>query len=237
MSSKISRLTYAVGDIHGYDDLFERMVERIRVDAELIGERPHVILLGDYIDRGPLSNLVLDRVIRLQAAPWCDCLVLMGNHEDALLRFLREPEFGETWRIWGGAATLAVYGVAMPYLNTLEAWTATRDRFAAAFNPVHLALLQSLPVSFEDGDYLFVHAGVDPDRPLSEQGAETFMYIRGRFQEAEKACDKVVVHGHTPQDADIDMRWRIGIDTGVYKTGVLSAVRLMGDKRALIQVR
>ncbi|EGF90858.1 serine/threonine protein phosphatase 1 [Asticcacaulis biprosthecium C19] len=238
MNSRIAQLTYAIGDIHGYDALFERLLDYIRVDAELIGERPRVILLGDYIDRGPASRQVLDRILRLREATWCDLVVLKGNHEEQLLKFLADPMTGETWRIWGGAATLTSYGVSMPFLaNDPGVWCDVRDDFRRAVDPVHVEMLRSLPVSFQDGDYLFVHAGVDPDRPLAEQGPETFMYIRGRFQQAEQACEYVVVHGHTPEDPVTDLRWRIGVDSGVYKVGVLTAVRLRGDNRKLLQVR
>jgi serine/threonine protein phosphatase 1 len=238
MNSRIAQLTYAIGDIHGYDDLFERMIERIHADSESLGERPRIVLLGDYIDRGPSSRQVLDRVGHLLAAGWCDVVALMGNHEEALLRFLDEPEFGDTWRDWGGAATLDSYGVIMPYMaRSQEVWEQVSRDFAARFDPAHLELLRAMPSSFQADDYLFVHAGVDPDRPLAEQGSATFMYIRGRFLRADQACEYVVVHGHSPHKVPVNMRWRIGIDTGVYYTGVLTAIRLHGEERSLIQVQ
>ena len=237
MTSRIDRLTYAIGDIHGYDDLFERMVERIRVDAEVLGEKPRLVLLGDYVDRGPASRQVIERVLRLQAVDWCDCVALKGNHEEALLRFLDEPEFGEVWREWGGGATTASYGVNMPFLaRSAEVWGLTRDAFARAIPAEQTEALKAMPVVCQAGDYLFVHAGVDPDRPLGEQAGETFMYIRGRFLRADKSCEYVVVHGHTPSKQPENLDWRIGIDTGIYFTGVLTAVRLKGDERALLQV-
>ncbi len=238
MASRIDRLTYAVGDIHGYDDLFERMIARIRIDAESLNETPRIVLLGDYVDRGPASRQVIERIERLQAAPWCDVIALKGNHEAALLRFLAEPEFGEVWREWGGGATCASYDVTMPYMaNSLDIWDEVRDAFSRAVPVAHKALLARMPVSFQAGDYLFVHAGVNPDEPLGAQGGETFMYIRGRFLRAQKACDYVVVHGHTPMEAPENLDWRISIDTGVYFTGVLTAVRLRGDERTLLQVQ
>ncbi|CAM3132263.1 metallophosphoesterase family protein [Asticcacaulis taihuensis] len=238
MTSRIAQLTYAIGDIHGYDDLFERMIDHIRADAEGLGERPRIVLLGDYVDRGPASRQVLDRVGRLLAADWCDVVALMGNHEEALLRFLDEPEFGDTWRDWGGAATLDSYGVVMPYMaRSMEIWDEVSRRFAAKVDPAHLEMLRAMPSSFQAGDYLFVHAGVDPDRPLAEQDSATFMYIRGRFLRADQACDYVVVHGHSPHKVPANTRWRIGIDTGVYYSGVLTAMRLRGEERELIQVQ
>jgi len=231
-------LTYAIGDIHGYDDLFERMIERVRIDAELLGERPRVVLLGDYIDRGPSSPEVIRRVARLLQASWCDVVALKGNHEAALLRFIAEPEFGETWRSWGGGTTLADYDVVAPSKTQgFDVWQDAAHALKRAIDPEHLALLADLPTSFQAEDYLFVHAGVDPDLPLAEQNGETFMSIRGRFLQAEKACDYVVVHGHTPEKTPTNTRWRIGVDTGIYFTGVLTAVRLRGEERAFISVR
>ncbi|MBW8881006.1 MAG: metallophosphoesterase, partial [Asticcacaulis sp.] len=152
MNSHIDRLTYAVGDIHGYDELFERLIDRIRVDAELAGEKPRLILLGDYIDRGPNARGVLQRILRLETATWCDLVALMGNHEHILLRFLDEPDLGETWRVWGGAATLASYGVDMPYFaNDTGVWRDVRDRFRAAMDRDHLDLLRRMPASFAAG--------------------------------------------------------------------------------------
>ena len=238
MTSRIAQLTYAIGDIHGYDDLFERMIDHIRADAEGLGERPRIVLLGDYVDRGPASRQVLDRVGRLLAADWCDVVALMGNHEEALLRFLDEPEFGDTWRDWGGAATLDSYGVVMPYMaRSMEIWDEVSRRFAAKVDPAHLEMLRAMPSSFQAGDYLFVHAGVDPDRPLAEQDSATFMYIRGRFLRADQSCEYVVVHGHSPHKVPANTRWRIGIDTGVYYSGILTAMRLHGEERELLQVR
>ncbi len=237
MTSRIAQLTYAIGDIHGYDDLFERMIDRIREDAEALGERPRIVLLGDYIDRGPSSRQVLERVRGLLTADWCDVVALMGNHEEALLRFLEEPEFGDTWRDWGGATTLDSYGVVMPYIaRSMEIWQQVSRAFAAKFDPAHLEMLRAMLSSFQADDYLFVHAGVDPDRPLAEQTGATFMYIRGRFLRADQSCEYVVVHGHSPHKVPVNTRWRIGIDTGVYYSGILTAMRLHGQERELIQV-
>ena len=236
--SRIDRLTYAIGDIHGYDDLFERMIADICVDADRLNARPRIVLLGDYVDRGPASRQVIERIARLQVAPWCDLVALKGNHEAAMLRFLAEPEFGEVWRKWGGGATMASYGVAMPYMaNGLDIWDDARDAFSRAMPAEHKTLVAGMPVSFQAGDYLFVHAGVNPDEPLAGQDGETFMYIRGRFLRSEKACDYVVVHGHTPMETPENRDWRISIDTGIYFTGVLTAVRLNGDERTMLQVK
>jgi serine/threonine protein phosphatase 1 len=234
----ISQLTYAIGDIHGYDAAFERLIERIRNDAEMIGEKPRIVTLGDYVDRGPNSRGVLDRLLKLEQADWCDLAAIKGNHEDAFLQFLENPEYGRTWGMWGGAQTLANYGIDMPGLKASElAWQLASQAFERAVDPAHVALLERLPAIRIIDDYLFVHGGVDPDRPLAEQGPETFMYMRGRFLKADKACDYVVVHGHTPEDEPVNTDWRIDVDTGIYIQGVLTAVRLRGEERAFLQAR
>ena len=236
--SVIGRLTYAVGDIHGRDDLFGKMVERIRSDSALQGERPVIVLLGDYIDRGASSRDVLDRILDLEQADWCDVVVLLGNHEETLLNFLSDPSCGVAWVEYGAGPTLASYGVQAPAMRTdLEAWEEARDEFAAAIPPAHVALLRRMRLTYRDGDYLFVHAGVRPDVPLDAQGAEDFWWIRGPFLQAKRACDYVVVHGHTPAEQPANDRWRVGLDTGAYATGVLTAMRFKGESRFVMDVR
>jgi serine/threonine protein phosphatase 1 len=236
--SHIGRLTYGVGDIHGRADLFEKMIERIRADSAGIGEKPLIVLLGDYVDRGPASRQVLERIIQLKRESWCDVEALMGNHEEALLQFLREPGYGVSWVEYGGAATLGSYGVSVPAMRTdPEAWEAVRDAFAEALPRAHLELLAGLRVSLQADDYFFVHAGVNPDTPLEAQGPQEFLWIRAPFLASEKACDYVVVHGHTPEEEPSNRRWRIGLDTGAYATGVLTGVRLRGSDCVMVQVR
>jgi len=236
--SRIGRLTYGVGDIHGRADLFEKMIERIRGDSAAIGEKPSIVLLGDYIDRGPASRQVLERILRLQNETWCDVEALMGNHEEAMLQFLREPGYGVSWVEFGGGATLGSYGVAVPAMRTdPEAWQAVRDAFLEVLPRQHIEMLSGLRVSLQTDDYLFVHAGVNPDVPLSAQGPQEFLWIRAPFLASEKACEYVVVHGHTPEEEPSNERWRIGLDTGAYATGVLTGVRLRGDDRSMVQVR
>jgi len=237
-ASRIGRLVYAIGDIHGRLDLFERMIERVRNDEMARAERPLIVLLGDYVDRGPDSAGVLSRILRLQDEAWCDVEVLLGNHEEALLKFLYAAQHGPAWVDYGGGSTLGSYGVALPVSRTDPAqWEETRKAFSEALPDDHLSLLKSMKYLLKVDDYVFVHAGVRPDQPLEAQGAETFLWVRGAFMASEKACDYVVVHGHTPEDEPADKRWRIGIDSGAYATGVLTAVRLRDVSRRIMQVR
>lgn len=237
-ASRIGRLVYAIGDIHGRLDLFERMIRHIRADEMAQTERPLIVLLGDYVDRGPESSAVLSRILTLQTETWCDVEVLLGNHEESLLKFLYTAQHGPAWNDYGGGSTLGSYGVALPASRTDPAqWEETRQAFAAALPEVHLELLKAMKYLLKVDDYVFVHAGVRPDQPLAEQGPDTFLWVRGAFMASEKACDFVVVHGHTPEDEPADKRWRIGIDSGAYATGVLTAVRLKDVSRRIIQVR
>jgi serine/threonine protein phosphatase 1 len=234
-ASRIGRLTYAIGDIHGRDDLFAALIDRIKEDSAAMDEKPCLVLLGDYVDRGPSSKAVLERILNLQSAQWCDLVVLMGNHEEATLRFLSEPDYGQAWVEYGGATTLASYGVAAPRLRQdSEGWVQARDAFIKALGPNHLKLLMDMQISYWDEDYLFVHAGVKPGRPLEEQGAEVFLWIRGEFLAVDRACDYVVVHGHTPRNEPENLRWRIGVDTGAYATGRLTAVKLHLESRSMV---
>jgi serine/threonine protein phosphatase 1 len=236
--SRITQLTYAIGDIHGRFDLLEAMIRRIRADKPTFDEKPRIVLLGDYVDRGPQSREVLTRIVRLTREAWCDVEVLLGNHEESMLKFLSDASTGPSWVHYGGGATLASYGVSVPDSRAdMEQWERARLDFAAALPDNHLVLLREMKYVLQADDYIFVHAGVRPDRPLAEQGPDTFLWVRGAFLASEKACEFVVVHGHTPEDAPTDKRWRIGIDTGAYATGVLTAMRLKDEARDLIQVR
>ncbi|HTN40584.1 MAG TPA: metallophosphoesterase, partial [Asticcacaulis sp.] len=218
--------------------LFDRMIEYIRADEMLRTERPLIVLLGDYVDRGPESSGVLSRILTLQTESWCDVEVLLGNHEESLLKFLYSAQHGPAWVDYGGGSTLGSYGVALPASRTDPAqWEEVRKAFADLLPQAHLDLLKSMKYLLKIDDYIFVHAGVRPDQPLAEQGPETFLWVRGAFMSSEKACDFVVVHGHTPEDEPTDKRWRIGIDSGAYATGVLTAVRLKDVSRHIIQVR
>ena len=230
------RLIYAIGDIHGRLDLFEAMLDKVREDAAASGERPLLILLGDYIDRGPASFDVVERILALETEDWCDLELLMGNHEWALLRFLHQSESGVSWLDHGAAATLASYGVGLPGKRLdPTGYAEARDRFQAAVPKSHLHLLMRLQLYTVHDDYLFVHAGVRPDVPLAEQTARDFLWIRTAFLTSPRANDHVVVHGHTPETQPVNLRWRIGLDTGAYATGVLTAVRLHGSDRRILQ--
>lgn len=246
-SSTDGCLVYAVGDIHGRLDLLRLLGDQIVEDAatrittaEAATGKPVrsvLIFLGDYVDRGPHSRDVIEYLSRLhERTPEVICL--KGNHEQVMLNFIETGQGGPAWIGAGGYETLTSYGVEPPARDADSAtWEQARAALEAAMPQHHLAFLRGLALQAVVGDYLFVHAGVRPQVDLAEQTETDLLWIRHDFLRTNKACDKVVVHGHTPADEAHLGRWRIGIDTGAYATGVLSAVRLFGTSRQLLQVR
>jgi serine/threonine protein phosphatase 1 len=219
---------YAVGDVHGRADLLDRMFARI--DAHVAAHpiaRPVQVLVGDYVDRGPNSRGVLDRLILRARAK--EMVILKGNHETFIPEFLRNPSTLQSWSQMGGLETLMSYGLT----PTLNADAATQQELAdalrAALPKAHLNFLGGLPLSFSCGGFFFVHAGVRPRVPLDKQREEDLLWIRNEFLLYEEEFGKIVVHGHTPV-REIDMRPnRINIDTGAYATGLLSCLVIQDD--------
>lgn len=234
------RLVYAVGDIHGRLDLLTILMSKISADATRTATADQAVLvfLGDYVDRGPASRGVIEMVRAMQRASDFEVRALMGNHEQTLLRFLEDATIGPTWAEFGGSATLAAYGVAPPQQRSDTAgWAAAQAAFTAALPPDDLSFLRGLKLSDIYGDYMFVHAGVRPDTPLDRQEAADMLWIRDEFLDNERRLEKVVVHGHTPEVEPHLGQVRIGVDTGAYATGVLSAARLYGRSQSIIQAR
>ena len=232
-------LLYAVGDVHGRLDLLKSLVQAIARDAIAgpLEGRPRLILLGDYVDRGPDSRGVLDYLLRMRGEAGLDVRLLLGNHEQALLDFLADPARGEAWMQIGGDATLRSYGVTPPDQKAdAERWDEARSAFAEALPEAHLALLQELELVVQLADYAFVHAGVRPGVSLEAQSARDLLWIRGEFTRFTGSHGKVIVHGHSASESAQLLPNRICVDTGAYATGVLTAVRLHGTGRRLIQV-
>ena len=234
------RLVYAIGDVHGRRDLLEPLLRDIAEDVLTTrpAERPLLVFLGDYVDRGPESRQVVDLVLRFEADGAFEVTALKGNHEEALLQFLDDPAFAATWMEHGGGPTLASYGVPpSPTRTDVEAWTKVRDAFDEALQPAHRAFYARLELMRVVGDYAFVHAGVRPGVALADQSERDLLWIRHEFLQDRGPFDKVIVHGHTPSEQPQMLRRRLGLDTGAYATGVLTAARLFGEEQRLMQAR
>lgn len=226
---------FAIGDVHGRDDLLGPLLDRIAADA---GPKAAVVFLGDYVDRGPASRGVIERLIRWRDAAPVESRFLMGNHDDTVLKFLADADAGPSWCEYGGAATLESYGVGAPLgRGGPEAWTKARDAFSAAIPSEHVQFFRSLEPCAVYGDYFFAHAGARPGTALEDQSAHDLMWIRDDFLTSAHAWSKVVVHGHTPEEQPFLSHRRIGVDTGAYATHRLTAVVLEGTERRLLQAR
>lgn len=217
---------YAVGDIHGRADLLAETIARIEDDLR---RRPvkyaFEVYLGDYIDRGPDSKGVIDQLaVRLvQKRAIC----LRGNHEAILEAFLRsDPATIRHWAQLGALHTLASYGVSLrtgaAALSPFELQKSLRH----VFPRTHDLFLQCLRNSFTCGDFLFVHAGIRPGIPITQQSPEDLFWIRDEFLNSTIDHGKVVVHGHTPVDHPDIRGNRINIDTGAWRTGTLTCIAI-----------
>lgn len=223
---------YAVGDVHGRLDRLLLLDAAIRRD---VASRPPAgeaiaILLGDYIDRGPDSKGVVNVLTRRNFGG-LKTRFLMGNHEDALLRFLEEPQSGGAWLSFGGVATLASYAVKAA--EGPDRLRLLSESLKEQLPDAHLDFYRSLELHIELGGFLFVHAGVRPGRALDRQTRNDLLTIREPFMSA-KSLPWRVVHGHTVIDAAEFRSTRISLDTGAYATGTLSCAVIEGSEAILL---
>ncbi len=221
------RRVFAIGDIHGRNDLLCRLLERIDRSRKTAQADDVFVFLGDYIDRGSDSKGVIETLLSLPSH-W-RTIFLRGNHDQSLLDFLDDPALYRTWRNYGAPETLLSYGVHPPRFDDDKAFVLARDQLVEKCPTSHLQFLRSLQLMHEEEDYLFVHAGVRPGLPLHQQCEQDLLWIRDDFLMSDHLSDKVVVHGHTPSDRPIRRPNRLGLDTGAHATGCLTAAVLERD--------
>lgn len=231
---------YAVGDIHGNLDLLERLLRLIAEDAHSHpARRLRLIFLGDYVDRGAQSAQTIDRLLAgpprsgpLAGAEW---VCLRGNHEELFRQFLDGDPIGRLWSRSGGMETARSYlGAAWDPALT-EDQDALRHALVQAVPPAHRAFLDQLALLHQVGGYAFAHAGIRPGIALDRQTGDDLMWIRADFLHDTRPHPALVVHGHTISAEPQVLANRIGIDTGAYRTGRLTAVALEGRERRFIQ--
>jgi serine/threonine protein phosphatase 1 len=227
------KLVYCIGDIHGRDDLLRDMAGRVEVDMTTRSfDNAVTIFLGDYIDRGPDSKAVIER---LASGEWpTPIIALAGNHEEFLLTFLDEPSILDFWRSQGGLQTLHSYGVNVRPAMAGRDFEEIQAEFKDCFPKPHRDFVETLKASESIGDYFFCHAGVRPGVALDRQNRDDLLNIREPFLSSESEYGKLVVHGHTPAVAPEIRPNRMGIDTGAYATGCLTCLVLEKDQQRFL---
>lgn len=207
--------TYAIGDIHGCLDKLKGLVARCLEDAT---DGPaKFVFLGDAIDRGPDSQGVVAYLIDFQSRWPGRTICLCGNHEDMALAAIDDPGQIDQWVAYnGGDKALRSYGAASPSELPAD----------------HVAWLRALPTHHDDGLRFFVHAGIDPARPLDRQDRYDLLWMREPFLSDTRDYGRFIVHGHTPRrDGRPDLRAnRVNIDTAAVLGGPLTAA-VFDDER------
>jgi len=226
---------YVIGDVHGCLDELKAAEARIKADMDATANQGLVVLLGDYIDRGPRSRHVIDHLIKpselgLKRLPLC------GNHDDVFLRYLEEPRLYAEWLGLGGEQTLISYGIDLHHVGTRRKGKGPQleDLLAEAVPASHRRFLAELPICLKVGGLLFVHAGIKPGVPLEEQADEDMLWIREPFLAEGPKLPLLVVHGHTPKPEPDLGPGRIGIDTGAYYTGKLAVLKIEGGRATVL---
>jgi serine/threonine protein phosphatase 1 len=224
---------YAVGDIHGRLDLFEALVAAVDADdAAAAPAQTTVVLLGDLVDRGADSAGVI-----ALARAWQQrrrLRILAGNHEEMFLRSFKSLEMFRHFLRHGGRETVISYGIDRTAFAVAELEEA-QHMMRAAVPAEDIAFLEGFEDMIAIGDYLFVHAGIDPRVPIEEQKVHDLRWIREPFLSHAEDHGQVVVHGHTITDEPEDCGNRIGIDTGAFMTGRLTALVLEGTQRRYLE--
>ena len=228
---KAGARAYAVGDVHGRLDLLDSLLAEIERDmAARPAARTFIIFLGDLIDRGPDSAGVVER-LRSYRNPNARLVFLGGNHEEVLLEIL-SGKLGvlPSWLKFGGAECAQSYGIDVDALRQMDE-RAALDLVRSKVPRGHREFLEGMADTFSFGDYLFVHAGIRPGIAITDQDRKDLRWIRDPFLSDAKEHGVVVVHGHTIEEEIQERPNRIGIDTGAYRTGVLTAIAVEEERR------
>lgn len=226
---------YVIGDIHGRCDLLDELIVAIEEDDQRLGEADTtVVLLGDLVDRGPESARVIET-----ARQWGErrkLRYIAGNHEEMFLEAFTDKEMLRHFLKHGGKETVLSYGIKKKRYNelTMKELQSELHELVPKKHRKFLAAMEDIVVA---GDYVFVHAGINPKHSLEDQKASDLRWIRDRFLKHRDPFSHVVVHGHTIFDDVEHTEFRIGIDTGAFRTGTLTALVLESDQRRIIKAR
>lgn len=223
---------YAIGDVHGCLSELQTAESRIAADIQNTGRPGLVVLLGDYVDRGPHSFQVIEH-LRRPSELGLRRLALCGNHDDIFSKFIAAPELYMDWLGLGGEKTLMSYGVDIHHFGKRKSKD-LKEVLAEAVPDNHKQFLAHLPISLKVGNLVFVHAGIRPRVALADQEDEDLMWIREPFLSQGPGQPLLVVHGHTPAAEPNLGPGRIGIDTGAYYTGKLTVLKIDQEEKSFI---
>jgi diadenosine tetraphosphatase ApaH/serine/threonine PP2A family protein phosphatase len=224
---------YVIGDIHGRSELLDKLTDEIKRDlAKHPVEIAVTVTLGDYIDRGPDSRGVLERLVQNRFPT--RYVGLKGNHEELFESFIANCGAGPQWRHLGGLETLHSYGVPVSSLLRGKGYEEASIALREAVPKEHLEFLSSLQLCASTSRYFLCHAGVRPGVSLDKQQPRDLLWIRDEFLHSRKDFGKIIIHGHTPVEAPQILSNRINIDTGAFATGRLTCLVLDGDVRRFL---
>ncbi|MER8581813.1 serine/threonine protein phosphatase [Mesorhizobium sp. M1423] len=227
-------VVYAIGDVHGCYKELRSLEQKIRLDSASFEGRKLIIMLGDYVDRGPQSARVLDHLLAPPLQGF-QRICLAGNHEVVMLNYLDGILSRESWLAIGGLQTLFSYGVDPSRMADLYGSSEEVDKRIREIIPAdHISFMRALPVMVCSAKFVFVHAGIRPGIDLAAQDEDDLLNIRSDFFEAAHLLDRYVVHGHTPVEVPKLEGRRLGIDTGAFQTGQLAALRIVDNRARLI---
>ena len=228
---------YVVGDVHGRSDLLVALVDRIMQDAATLGDvaaKPELVFVGDLIDRGRDSRSVIEFLSAVQEWPELETTFLVGNHELMLLQFLNDPVIARRWLRFGGYETLQSYDPGK--IGDLGSDDELR-RIAGVLREAmgsHLDFIENLRPWHSNGNLLVTHAGADPMLAPAQQTIEALVWGVPSFHQQARSDGLWVVHGHTIVETPSARDGRIAIDTGAYRTGRLTALKVVGTEFSFI---
>ncbi len=215
-------ITYAIGDIHGRRDLLDSLLDQIELDAAARRRVAKIVFCGDYVDRGPDFRGVIEKLIAGPRRPCDQFVCLAGNHDHLFVRAVTTDQQLPDWA-WS------------LFLGTLASYDLGGKPDNAALRR-HADFLSALPLTHDDGERLFVHAGIRPGVPLEEQVDEDLTWIREEFLYYPHPLPRLVVHGHTIMgDQPVVTRNRVSIDTGAFMSGILTAAAFDGGRLRFLQ--
>ena len=222
---------FVIGDIHGCLNQLISIHDQIFNYKNYKKEEDLLIYIGDYIDRGPKSKQVIDQILQLKNKE-IKTIFLMGNHEEMMINFLfNKINNLENWLINGADQTFKSYDIEVVEFikDGFEDHIIDKLRkvLIEKLGNGHLNFFKNLQLTFSVAQYLFVHAGVDPKKNLTDQSKQDYLWARSdEFFHKDFKAEKIIVHGHTPEKNVVNFPYRINVDTGCFFSGKLSCVCL-----------